>query len=318
MTQISVQAPCTSFSSPDGSDVLVVQPNLNATFSLTGTHSRIVPAGWTYPRHDHPYFELILEDEGEQHTRMTGRTLVQQSGDILLVCPFDAHSSNAPSGARFYCVHFDVDELDLRRMLCRAGTRLIDGKTHLGTQIREALQILRTIASPEIATPETLLVYRLRSGAALFEVLARLAESFLQEDGVLPALSQIALQTASRLAELIERETEEGESNVCIESAIRRLGYHPDYGNMLFRQVYGMSARQYRSLVKLKRAKTLLLDNELSVQNIAERMGYSDTAHFSRQFKRWTGMSPIAYRSNTGISGQVEAGVPDDFILPAA
>jgi AraC-like DNA-binding protein len=86
---------------------------------------------------------------------------------------------------------------------------------------------------------------------------------------------------------------------------------------MLFRQVYGMSARQYRSLVKLKRAKTLLLDNEMSVQSVAERMGYSDTAHFSRQFKRWTGMSPIAYRSNTGIAGKAEANIPQDFAMPA-
>jgi len=318
MPNISVHAPCTSFRSPNGEDVLVVQPNLNATFSLTGTHLRIVPPAWSFPRHDHPYFEMILQEEGEQLTRLTGHTLVQHPGDILLVCPFDAHSASTPNAATFYCVHFDVDELALRRLLCRAGTRLIGGDTEVCIRVREALQNLRTVGGPEKATAESMLVYRLRSGAALFEVLARLAEGFLHEDGMLPALPQVALQTASRLAELIDREIAQGDSNVCIESAIRRLGYHPDYGNMLFRQVYGMSARQYRSLVKLKRAKTLLLDNEMSVQSVAEHMGYSDTAHFSRQFKRWTGMSPIAYRSNTGISGRAEASIPHDFAMPYA
>jgi len=318
MPMIPVHAPCTSFRSADGADVLMVQPNLSATFSLTGTHLRIVPPKWSFPRHDHPYFELILQEQGEQHTRLTGHTLVQHEGDILLVCPFDAHSSSTPLAATFYCVHFDVDELALRRLLCRAGTRLIDGSTETGRRVRESLLALRTMAGPEAATPEMMLVYRLRSGAALFEVLARLAEGFLQEDGGLPALSQAALQTASRLAEVIEREIEQGEANVCIESAIRRLGYHPDYGNMLFRQVYGMSARQYRSLIKLKRAKNLLLDGEMSVQRVAECMGYSDTAHFSRQFKRWTGMSPVAYRSNTGISGRAEASIPGDFAMPCA
>lgn len=318
MPMIPVRAACTSFRSEDGTDVLEVQPDLSATFSLTGSHLRIVPPNWTFPRHDHPFFELILQEQGEQHTRLTGRTLIQQEEDILLVCPFDAHSATTPLAARFYCVHFDVDELALRRLLCRAGTRLIKASTEVGQRVREALLALRTIASPEDATPERMLVYRLRSGAALFEVLARLAEGFLQEDGQLPVLSQAALQTASRLAELIEREIEQGERNVCIESAIRRLGYHPDYGNMLFRQVYGMSARQYRSLVKLKRAKTLLLDGEMSVQRVAESMGYSDTAHFSRQFKRWTGMSPVAYRSNTGISGRAEASIPADFVMPYA
>ena len=40
-----------------------------------------------------------------------------------------------------------------------------------------------------------------------------------------------------------------------------------------------------------------LLRTELSVERIAERLGYSDAANFTRAFRRWTGKSPREFRS---------------------
>ena len=34
--------------------------------------------------------------------------------------------------------------------------------------------------------------------------------------------------------------------------------------------------------------------------NVAARLGYSDQAHFTRAFRRWTGLSPTAYRKAIG------------------
>ena len=39
-----------------------------------------------------------------------------------------------------------------------------------------------------------------------------------------------------------------------------------------------------------------LLRSALSVEQIAERMGYSDVSNFGRAFRRWTGTTPAAYR----------------------
>jgi AraC-like DNA-binding protein len=40
----------------------------------------------------------------------------------------------------------------------------------------------------------------------------------------------------------------------------------------------------------------LLRSQALSLDEVAERLGYSDTSNFRRAFRRWTGMSPAAYR----------------------
>jgi AraC-like DNA-binding protein/transposase-like protein len=50
-------------------------------------------------------------------------------------------------------------------------------------------------------------------------------------------------------------------------------------------------------LEELRRARaTELLRSELSIAEIAERLGYSDAANFTRAFRRWTGQSPRAFR----------------------
>jgi AraC-like DNA-binding protein len=41
-----------------------------------------------------------------------------------------------------------------------------------------------------------------------------------------------------------------------------------------------------------------LLRTALSVEQVAERMGYSDVSNFGRAFRRWTGTTPAAYRKD--------------------
>lgn len=79
------------------------------------------------------------------------------------------------------------------------------------------------------------------------------------------------------------------------------LGYSASSCNRIFRSVYGMSPRQYLSALKLKKAKLLLMEPELSVEAVSIRLGYKDIAHFSRQFKRWTGESPGKFRARFHI-----------------
>ena len=45
-----------------------------------------------------------------------------------------------------------------------------------------------------------------------------------------------------------------------------------------------------------RRSRELLADPASNIANVAERLGFSDPSSFNRSFRRWTGISPAAYR----------------------
>ncbi len=67
----------------------------------------------------------------------------------------------------------------------------------------------------------------------------------------------------------------------------------------LFKREFGFSPLQYINLKKMERAQLLLLTEDLSVKEVAYKLGFSDISYFIRLFKRMTGATPQAYRRHT-------------------
>ena len=64
----------------------------------------------------------------------------------------------------------------------------------------------------------------------------------------------------------------------------------------LFHDRAGTSPSRYLTDLRMQKAKKLLLDSQLSIREIAERVGYPDPFHFSKSFKNAVGMSPAQFR----------------------
>ncbi len=73
--------------------------------------------------------------------------------------------------------------------------------------------------------------------------------------------------------------------------------YH--YMSTLFSSVENITIEHYFILQKIERAKELLKYGELTLSEIAFRLGYSSVAHLSAQFKKVTGMNANQFKSMT-------------------
>ncbi len=78
------------------------------------------------------------------------------------------------------------------------------------------------------------------------------------------------------------------------------LGYSPSYLSRLVTRHLGRPLSEQIHSRRMEAAKQLLEDPDLSVGAVAEHLGYSDPAHFTRAFNRATGLSPKAYRRRLG------------------
>lgn len=73
---------------------------------------------------------------------------------------------------------------------------------------------------------------------------------------------------------------------------------HRDYSaiSKLFSEVEGITLEQFFILQKIEKVKEWLAYNELSLSEIAYRLGYSSVAYLSSQFKKVTGLTPSEFK----------------------
>lgn len=69
----------------------------------------------------------------------------------------------------------------------------------------------------------------------------------------------------------------------------------PEYFRSIFKSFYGISPVKYINDLKITRAKELISSGMYSLSDCAELSGYTDMSHFSREFKKKTGICPSEY-----------------------
>lgn len=75
-----------------------------------------------------------------------------------------------------------------------------------------------------------------------------------------------------------------------------KFGYQADYLSSLFKKAAGVSIVRYTNGIRIKSAKTLLLNYELSIKETAYACGFSDEKYFMKVFRQSEGMTPTQYK----------------------
>ncbi len=96
--------------------------------------------------------------------------------------------------------------------------------------------------------------------------------------------------------EVLRLLNEHVESALCIDEICTAVGYSRAYIFKEFKSKTGKSVMSYYTALKIKRAKQLLRERELSVHEIAERLGFDTANYFSKVFRSHTGQTPTAYQ----------------------
>lgn len=97
------------------------------------------------------------------------------------------------------------------------------------------------------------------------------------------------------------REENKGESRTIKQSEYlsREVGIDYHYLSKLFSSVENITLEHYVILQRIELAKELLKYGELTLSEIAYRLGYSSVQHLSNQFKSVTGFTPTAFKKQT-------------------
>ena len=129
------------------------------------------------------------------------------------------------------------------------------------------------------------LLYRESAGTLLKALLVRLLRSNAEN------ASQGA-KVPEKIIDYIRVHYREPLSNTLFS---QMFGYHEYHLNRLFLKHTGSTIRQYILDVRITHAKKILLNTDLPISDIAEKVGFSNT-YFSTYFRQTTGLSPTQFR----------------------
>ncbi|MRN53823.1 response regulator [Paenibacillus monticola] len=85
--------------------------------------------------------------------------------------------------------------------------------------------------------------------------------------------------------------------DISISFLSTQFNLNGNYISQLFKKENGVTLTQYLSNLRIEYACGLLINTDLSINEISEKTGYSDYFYFSRIFKRMKGQTPSGYRA---------------------
>ena len=75
------------------------------------------------------------------------------------------------------------------------------------------------------------------------------------------------------------------------------LDVHPVHLARGFRQVHGCTMGEYLRRIRIEIASHYLSTSDTRLADVSTLVGFADQSHFSKNFKRLTGMTPAQYRT---------------------
>lgn len=89
--------------------------------------------------------------------------------------------------------------------------------------------------------------------------------------------------------------------NITLKSLSEQFHLHPVYLQRLFKERHGLSPLEYAQKLRIDRAKTYLIASDMTVEAIAEAVGFCNASYFIKVFRCVTASTPAGYRKRAHL-----------------
>ena len=235
------------------------------------------PAGVFIPRHSHEHAHVGFILDGGFTETFARKTLECRPLSVSYIAPDLPHTDDFRQ--RVHCLVFEISPARLARLQDIAAFRepvFVNG----GRAAWLTLKMYREAVQNDSASSLAI------EGLAL-EILAELSQAHSPEEPKSPRwLNQAREFLHARPAE-----------NVTHDEIAKRVGVHPVYLATLFRRHFGCTIGEYVRTLRIEFAAREIARSDRSLCEIAVTAGFSDQSHFSKVFRRQTGMTPGGFRA---------------------
>ena len=249
--------------------------------------------------HDHDYYEFFIITSGRTNHIPNGQHQELGEKTLCLIRPQDCHQFTPLPGERCIHINLPVKQEKLAELCAAVGTTLPELLQAPRRQLR--LEDIDFAMFKQSAREINLL--RETGAADSFSAMI-IRQMILNALVILEKQRAGISSSAPEWLRQVLRRIHSPEYISCQASDIYRLaGYSPPVVIRSFRQYTGETVVSYLTKAKMESAKRLLTSTELTVLDIAGRLGYGSVSHFNKLFRGFTGMSPGEYRRRCRLPG---------------
>lgn len=236
-----------------------------------------------YPLHLHDVMEIAYLRQGHALAQCSNNRYLLEEGDLFITFPNQPHSYEQSQG-----VVCDVIIIPCKPFLSPWRNLLTQSEPETpvlkkGSWEESGIRTLLDLARPE----------RKSASEAILQGYALLIVGKL-----IPLLSLVPIPTGSgdAVRNLLLFISEHYQEPLTRKQIARAVGYHESYVSHLFSEELGMNLKEYVNSLRLRDAKQLLTESDLSVSRISLSLGFGSIRSFNRSFLRAFGISPTRYR----------------------
>lgn len=256
---------------------------------------RLTPKGFT---HQHKYFELVYVLRGKATRKLSDAMVPVSAGDYYVANPRSAHGyENLQNLEVIHCLflpeHINQALADCPSLSSLLSNRILRFGVPMDIPIADRVlhdtdgSVRRIIKSMEREYTEHRTGYMEMLRCYLTQALVcavRASETPFPHEAVTKVMEHLKTHYNKTLS---------------LEELSRLVDYTPQYLSSLFSNEVGMSIQEFLQRLRIEEACRLLSCTDLPVAEIAAAVGYQDTRHFSKVFRRYQTISPKEYRKTT-------------------
>lgn len=253
---------------------------------------------YDFPGESHDFWEIVFVDSGEITVSDGVNSHVLEQGQIILHHPnvfHDIATNNQYSNIFIVTFNSRSKKLyDVPRQPITVSDfdkRLISIILEEGKRtFVEPLNLIYLEKMTKVDNPPFGAEQRIKQAIEMLLI------SLIRRDGEDNALENEAAVSHLRIVNEVKATLKENvRSKITLQFLSDTLGYSKTYLKIIFKKQTGTSIIKYFNSLKILEAKKLISENEYSISDIANMLGYESVQYFSTQFKNYTNMTPSAY-----------------------
>ena len=221
---------------------------------------------------DRPSYGLAIYTSGKNHYEFEGgSSLAASAGDIVFLPKSSNYVVSDVTDGECYAINFDITQQESFQPFI--------------IHTRNPKDFLLAFERAEHDWRHRKPGFQMRCKASLYHILGQMQKEYYldysprdKNDMIAPAVAYIH-----------ENYTHKAFS---ITALADMCHISPEYFRRIFQKNYGTSPVKYINDLRISHAKELLRSQEYSISDTAFLSGFADLSHFSREFKKATGLSP--------------------------